>query len=541
MPASVQEGVFDYLRLKNWTLAVINQDLQAGTSVQAEPNCTIVAILLATVRDLAVPWIVVGDFNVPIEELQATSLPTEAHALLLSPEGPTTDHGACLDFAMVSQEVAGCFTPNIVWDAPFRPHALVSFTLCVDSAVRVPQLPQYRSIKAAVHSFKPSLPQCHIVCESCQELSEVTSAFACWSRDAAASCGVHDNFPGGSFELLVKPLAAPTTPHRLWKGQAESFWDRVVAWTCHRNALGKRLVLDTKGWLDQAHNHWAEAEDLTYQKWHDQALLIFQGSKPDPCWLSATLYQQKQARKAHLAAKASDYQSWLTSSMSAGMRPLFRSLSSPEAKVERPFLDSSLDFRPFLRLEFWAKLWKAQPSPLPPLESQLHQRARSHAASLSPLTLHQLKARLRKLSNKAGGADGWSYAQRKVLPDEALEALLKLFRRIECDGVLPGHWRTTLITMLPKNLQVERPIALCNAPYRLWAKLRYTEVELWVKNFTVKAPWEHAVPGQSTLEVSIRRLLQAEEHVHSTNQFLTKPLPSSHSCMISHRFALTLP
>ena len=346
--------------------------------------------------------------------------------------------------------------------------------------------------------------------EGCQELWEVTSAFACWSRDAAASCGVHDNFPGGSFELLVKPLAAPTTPHRLWKGQAESFWDRVVAWTCHRNALGKRLVLDTQGWLDQAHNHWAEAEDLTYQKWHDQALLIFQGSKPDPCWLSATLYQQKQARKAHLAAKASNYQSWLTASMSAGMRPLFRSLSSPEAKVERPFLDSSLDFRPFLRLEFWAKLWKAQPSPLPPLESQLHQGARSHAASLSPLTLDQLKARLRKLSNKAGGADGWSYAQLKVLPDEALEALLKLFRRVECDGVLPEHWLTTLITMLPKNLQVERPIALCNAPYRLWAKLRYTEVELWVKNITAKAPWEHAIPGQSTLDVSIRRLLQAE-------------------------------
>ena len=34
---------------------------------------------------------------------------------------------------------------------------------------------------------------------------------------------ITDNFPGGCFELLVKPLAASTTPHRLWKGQAESF------------------------------------------------------------------------------------------------------------------------------------------------------------------------------------------------------------------------------------------------------------------------------------------------------------------------------
>ncbi|CAE7832435.1 unnamed protein product, partial [Symbiodinium sp. CCMP2592] len=165
---------------------------------------------------------------------------------------------------------------------------------------------------------------------------------------------------------------------------------------------------------------------------------------------------------------------------------------------------------PSRELDFWVELWKAQPTPLPDLSPELHERARQHAKFLQPATLDLIRSQLRKLANKAGGADGWSYAQLKLLPDEALAALLSIFRRVECEGVLPEHWLTTLITMLPKNSRVERPIALCNATYRLWAKLRYPVVESWVLSFQQQAPWEQAVPGQSTLDVSITRLLQAE-------------------------------
>lgn len=237
---------------------------------------------------------------------------------------------------------------------------------------------------------------------------------------------------------------------------------------------------------------------------------LLEGCQPCQAWLKATSVQQKRAREEHLALKSKTYQTWLQSSMQKGMRPLFRALSNPEANVERPFRDVGLELRPFLRLQFWAGLWKAQPSPLPPLAPQLRNRAREHALSLEPLTLEMLQFRLPKLSNKAGGADGWSYAQLKLLPQEALEALLDIFRSIECEGILPEQWLTTLVAMLPKNLKVERPIALCNATYRLWAKLRYPEVEAWVKSFQQTAPWEHAVPGQSTLDVSVTRLLQAE-------------------------------
>ena len=146
-------------------------------------------------------------------------------------------------------------------------------------------------------------------------------------------------------------------------------------------------------------------------------------------------------------------------------------------------------------------------SSLAPLSAELHERAREHALSLQPLTLDMLLPKLRKLANKAGGADGWSYAQLKLLPDEALQALLLIFRSVECDGVLPEQWLTTLITMLPKNLKVERPIALCNAPYRLWAKLRYPEVEKL--DFTVS--------GESTLGAGDSRTIHFRcEHIPLT-------------------------
>ena len=57
---------------------------------------------------------------------------------------------------------------------------------------------------------------------------------------------------------------------------------------------------------------------------------------------------------------------------------------------------------------------------------------------------------------------------------------------------------------------MERPIALCHAAYRLWAKLRFDEVKAWLTTFTTQAPWEFALPGYSPLDVSIRRLVQAE-------------------------------
>eukprot|EP00439_Symbiodinium_sp_Y106_P001350 s6205_g1.t1 len=136
--------------------------------------------------------------------------------------------------------------------------------------------------------------------------------------------------------------------------------------------------------------------------------------------------------------------------------------------------------------------------------------ARQHAQTLPAFNLKASKKVLAALSNKAGGADGWSYLNLKLLPDDAFDSLLCLMRDVELSGSIPQQWATAVITMLTKNERVERPIALCHAAYRLWAKLRFAEVKTWLQTFTVQAPWEFALPGYSPLDVSIRRLIQAE-------------------------------
>ena len=508
-----QEGcgfLVDFIRLSGWTLAVLNLYLQTGTSLQSDPNCTILARLLTCVRELSVPWVVVGDFNIPLAELQATSIPTEAQGVLVSPGGPTTDDGACLDYALACHSLAGSLAAKILWDAPFRPHALVEFSLLAGCTLPLPQLPFFRQlIGGPSHPFSPCASPRSPVWDGCSVPSNATCAYAAWSQAAAACFGVLEHVPGMSFTIEVKPLVG-SRPERVWRGQSESFWDRVSAWAKKLCGFKGRTATAETAFLAEVEAHWVAQDDFSCEDWKLQGSQFLQGSRPSQAWFQATAHQQKLARAAHLASKSETYQTWLKSSMLKGMRPLFRALSNPEANVERPFREFGLELRPFLRLQFWAGLWKARPSPLPPLESSLHNRAREHAMSLKPLTLADLQPRLSKLSNKAGGADGWSYAQLKLLPQEALESLLLLFRAIECDGLLPEQWLTSLVTMLPKNNRVERPIALCNATYRLWAKLRYPEVESWVKSFQQTAPWEQAVPGQSTLDVSITRLLQAE-------------------------------
>ena len=388
---------------------------------------------------------------------------------------------------------------------------MLQFHLEADCSFTVPQLPRFQQIStAASQPFDPSHPLDNFQWEGCPQPSSITHSFAAWSQAAAAACGVTQQGPGTHFAISNQPLVPRSHPERVWHGHSESFWDRVAAWAKKRPIFSDGLPLSITSFLNSSEAHWASQVNITWAEWKDEALSFLRGDSPSQRWLEAVTAQRKHARADHLASKSAQYHAWLQTSVKKGMRPLFRALSNPDAKVDRPFRDVGLELRPFLRLEFWTDLWQAQPLPLAPLSAELHERAREHALSLQPLTLDMLLPKLRKLANKAGGADGWSYAQLKLLPDEALQALLLIFRSVECDGVLPEQWLTTLITMLPKNLKVERPIALCNAPYRLWAKLRYPEVENWILRFQEKAPWEQAIPGQSTLDVSISRLLSAE-------------------------------
>ena len=506
--------VGDELRLQGWSVVIFNVYLKSGSSLQGEINSEVLSQFLSLVNGLSVLWIAIGDFNTPAEEFASTSFPSEAKAELVSTQQPTTDHGATLDYALVSRELRGTTDISVCWDVPFKPHGLLQ--LCVDGSCDMPfpQLPRFHPLPdMPVRPFMLDRVPVHVQWDDLCVDDSASCNFAAWSAAVGLAFDISDG-PGTNFLLSRKPLIRTHSPSRIWTRGDLAFWERIEAWT--RKVQKQTWVIDkmtkpVNGLLSEVLSHWQSLEGMSSHCWISEAESIFFGrALPSQDWLDMLNHQCKAALTKQCNNKNLQYRDWLQGATAKGMRPLFRALKSEEATTIRPFRQTGLELRPYLRLEYWSQLWAAGPDPLPRTSDTLSAMARQHARSLPALDFTAAKKCLFTLSNKAGGADGWSYANLKRLPDTAFESLLVLMRDVELSGCIPIQWATTVVTMLPKNERVERPIALCHAAYRLWAKLRFDEVKAWLTTFTTQAPWEFALPGYSPLDVSIRRLVQAE-------------------------------
>ena len=122
------------------------------------------------------------------------------------------------------------------------------------------------------------------------------------------------------------------------------------------------------------------------------------------------------------------------------------------------------------------------------------QRYAAHIPSV-PCTVEPVKAAdLRDTlsampSGKAAGPDGWFVEELRLLPDIALERLADLLNRVETDGIWPESLTLALVAMIPKvdspTPREHRPIALMSVLYRLWSKLRCSQLitgwqESWI-------------------------------------------------------------
>ena len=135
---------------------------------------------------------------------------------------------------------------------------------------------------------------------------------------------------------------------------------------------------------------------------------------------------------------------------------------------------------------------------------------KEEAKELKALTGQDYLRKFRKLPNKAPGPDGWTVQVLRALPLQACEWIAEVCRKVELTGEAPAQWTVSLVVLLAKKPQIERPIALCHVVYKAWVKARYYLVERWLEGFADKAPWDAARKGSSCLDVSIGRALQFE-------------------------------
>ena len=117
----------------------------------------------------------------------------------------------------------------------------------------------------------------------------------------------------------------------------------------------------------------------------------------------------------------------------------------------------------------------------------------------------QRASKLFKDSTALGG-DLWEPYWFKRMSVEVAQAWAHLLNRIEQVGTWPAHMFIVLMGKPPPG--GVRPIALMPMIYRLWAKVRKPELDVWdVANVE---PWDAAVKGSSALRAAILSMFHDE-------------------------------
>ena len=190
----------------------------------------------------------------------------------------------------------------------------------------------------------------------------------------------------------------------------------------------------------------------------------------------------KEAGRQHHEQQAQQYQQWLSTATSGGMKGLYAVLRKAEATTTRPYRDLPLEIRPHARRADWMHLW--QPTTSVQLANEesfltLKQQAISQFQVLGPIAPGELAKVIRKLAPKVPGLDGLTATMLKQASQPQLQELAEHIASWESSGTMPGQVLTTGVAMLPKKPERERPIGLTSFGYRLWARARWPLYEKW--------------------------------------------------------------
>ena len=230
--------------------------------------------------------------------------------------------------------------------------------------------------------------------------------------------------------------------------------------------------------------------------------------------------QREEADSQAKTALSHSYKEWLEGSSAGGLKPLFKALKKEETVTARPFRTLDYASRMHARLEQWVPLWQAQGQPLQQ-DDTLMEEAREQARQLPPIKASWLMKYFKQMPVKAPGVDGVEVPFLKTFTREQCQQLADIIRKVELEGAAPAQWLIAIITLLPKNQDIERPIALIPIPQKISIKCRWNLAEEWLDKNLPRLWWDSAVPGTSTLDVSLRRLMSYEAGRCKGDHFVT--------------------
>ena len=121
-----------------------------------------------------------------------------------------------------------------------------------------------------------------------------------------------------------------------------------------------------------------------------------------------------------------------------------------------------------------------------------------------------LADKFRKLPSKTPGPDGWTFAMLKALDHTALSDLSSIIHQAELGGRWPRQIALTCVTLIPKKVSEERPIALTHVVHRAWCRLRWDVILSWQSKYSLVSPWDRACAASTALDPALNRAIRFE-------------------------------
>ena len=436
------------------------------------------------------------------------------HGELKVPRYCTTSQGSCLDYVVMSKPLCACSDVVVEADVPFAPHlaVLLSIRKAWGQAI-VRQLPQFiakptkQGKSAGKNISVVSLPGA-----TSQEPLDISWA-AFTSEVEAGMFEPSQSGRAAALGFLHKPLLGDCMEGRVWRGGPGARWRLLLA--CAQGltqGLRRRRLQSLKNWiLDHYDQSWIDMDGVDGR--HFCTKLSQAGLQSlGPQDFKVLQYQATEHQKKWQRDKTQQYESWLESAVTGGMRGLFRALKSPEANLDRPYRDVPCELRPHVRRAWWFEVW--QPRPRTPQYTEKRQQLRDKAVAqfqqLPPHTAQSVQKAVKKLATKAMGADGWSAEMFRALDLSQCAVVAEHFNNWERSGSMAWQAMVSIVALIPKSTEEERPIALTPYPYRLWARTRWGLFQEWVDAFVKTHTWDRARKGLSSLDVALKRAFKAE-------------------------------
>ena len=557
-------------RAQGFSILVVCAYFLPGIGLDQGANQTRCTALVTLIKEIAMEWIIVADWNREPVEVGNSMLARFLRGVVVAPDVPMTCRstteagGRVLDFALVSCVLANLTSCTTDLDVPFKPHFLaVNFKIEVGylpdqgQEVLVPDpIPFCQGPREAAYSWFGCYQEARDeIGDDNDFLSQWKLAKLPWSGHASLCMSrLYATFSNAAerFALVLDPNSTDAMRGRAWRAGTKTttaslscapdhfflkpdltFWEKV----------GTR-IRQVIGFLKHAHDNLVagplaaieEHMKLLPEMWPRSCPILVDTylgkvhkfsvapSLPIGKWLLQTTGKILLRKISEVGNASRDsYAAFVAKACTANGASLGHTLVKTMVKdstINYQQVDDahsreqgvSIQERHHSRICKWAHShWKVHSTSRHPnlqLAFDELQKALHVAPKPAPHRIATLRYVLKSCSVSAGqGPDHQILRHWAFLPDEGLRCLLLILGGME-NGSLPIQALMVYVGLMPKPAGGERPIGLTAMLYRLLMRLKKAFLADWDDKFA--GFWDDAVKGSSPLRAAILRSLRVE-------------------------------